>query len=392
MNRRDLIKTSFLAGCTSFLLTGCKSKKEICVSDSEIKISPKQTKTYDITAPLPFNFELIDEMNQLNSKIKKAKIKTLYNSIPLPLARELEGFHSRRGINETIKKLDDFLKYVEYSKKQGFDFVYCLNSPKPFSENDFKKRSSALFQLLDELKRAGVKKFKIANTQLLNLMVEKYPDFELQASTAFEYHNISQYANLIKNYPNIKLFDISLDENRNFAFLTSLKNKFPKVELELMLNEPCLRGCPARIAHCATLFCEYNCSKIFEKNWLEEFCKSGVVYPWNLGYYSAIGINRFKFVCSGQVRADIQNLDYLTYYLEMLENGKQDCNVKDFFTKVIKFHADNKHMKNIKLSEIKSLLPDINYFIKHGNLCSEKCGVDCFYCTECAKKIEKIII
>ncbi len=385
MKRRELLKSSFaFLGLSAVNLSGCSKQKE------EVSFLPKQTSQYSITAPLPFDFHLIDEMEELNKKLKKSKIKTLYNSLPFPLAFELEGYHSRRGVNKDIKNFDDFIKYVKYAQNKGFDFVYTLNSPKPFSRKDFRTTSKLLFNLLDRLKDSNCTKFKVSNTQMLNVLKEKYPQFELQASTSFEFHNVSQYINLVKNYPDIKTFDIAIDENRNFQFLKNLRKIFPDVELELMVNEPCLRGCPARIAHCATTFCEFNCAKIINNNPLEEFSKSGVIYPWNLEYYSALGINRFKFISSGSTRANIKNIEYLTYYLDCVENGIAKYNVKDFFEKIIKYPHD-KNLKTIALKEIIKYLPDIKYFIKSGDKCAINCTTNCSYCIEKARELKKHI-
>ncbi len=398
MNRRELLKSSlFLAGSFGTLnLSACSAKKDKTdFNRSDIlNKNLNNSKKFNITSPLPLNTQLIDELEDLNSKYKKSKITSLYNSLPFPLAVNLEGFHSRRGKNEKIKTIDDFLHFVNYAKNKGFDFTYTLNSPRPILENDFKKNSKNLFNLLDELKRADVKKIKVSNSQLLKILSEKYPNFELQASTSFEFHNLSQYVNLLKNYPNIKLIDIAIDENRNFEFLKNLKKIFPKVQLEIMVNEPCLRGCPSRIAHCASNFCEFDCMKIINKDWVEEFAKSGVIYPWNLAVYQNAGIDKFKFIASGQTRADIKNLDYLKYYLDMVENLKEiisKTTSKIFFEKILKsWHEDNK-IKDIQLSKLIPLMPDINYFLENGSKCASDCGIDCNYCIECAKKMKKVL-
>lgn len=393
MERRDLIKASIftIGALGAFSLTGCNNKTQNKQYNFKNHSPKSKIAHYNITAPLPFNYSLIDEMKELNSKFKKSKIKTLYNSIPFPLANSLETYHSRRGINKNIKTIDDFIKYVKYAKSLGFDFVYTLNSPKPFSDHDFKKTKDELFYLLDKLKDNKIDKLKISNTQLLNVLSEKYPSFELQASTAFEFHNVNQYINLLKNYPNIKLLDIAIDENRNFKFLKSLKELFPNVELELMVNEPCLRGCPSRISHCATTFCEFDCMKIIEKNWIEEFCKSGVIYPWNLDYYTDIKINRFKLISSGFVRANIENLDWLKGYLSIVEEGIENYDSEDFFKTIIKFSPNSKKIKKIALKEIVKYLPDINYFIENGDKCAQNCTTNCTYCIECAQKLREIL-
>ena len=46
-------------------------------------------------------------------------------------------------------------------------------------------------------------------------------------------------------------------------------------------------------------------------------------------------------------------------------------------------------MNTLKVKEVKKLLPNINHFIKRGNLCATECGISCNYCYMCAERIEK---
>ena len=124
------------------------------------------------------------------------------------------------------------------------------------------------------------------------------------------------------------------------------------------------------------------------------FLRTGIIYPWNLEYYSAIGINNFKYVAYG--RANYKNTAGLRAYLDCVENGIDNYSVNDLFEKLYIKYKDYNYDKNIakntKLSKIKPLLPDIRYFITHGHECATRCGVDCNYCCECARKLEKILL
>ena len=389
MKRRDLIKAGVLAGAMG-LISGCSKSASETVS-----ISPKQTDTYKFSAPMPFDYGLIDEIDELNKKLKKSKVVTLYNNLPPSLSVDYLGdfFHNSRNIlqNDKIKTIDDFCNCVKYAQDKGFHFVYTMNSPKPFSGKEFKKYEKPLFTLLNKLQDAGVKEIKVANTQLMDIL-EKNTDFNLSASTSFEYHNVSQYKNLIETYKRIKTINIAMDDNRNFLFLKELKKAFPKTDIEIMVNERgCIHGCPARISHPCSYLCRWQCTELEEKiGAIKFFFKTNVIYPWDLEYYSAIGINNFKLVCCGEEKSYIRSLEH-TDYLVCIENGIENISANDFFNKLFgKNMYLAKMPDSLKLSDIMPFLPDIRHFVKHGDKCANICDIDCTYCLDCAEKIEAL--
>ena len=192
MKRRDLIKTGLLGlGASAVAMSGCN--KEKTSQNDELKITPKQTGVYEFSVPLPFNYKTIDEIAELNKTLTKSKITTLYNSIPNPLGKKFNRWvHIERGENPDIKSYDDFFKYVDYAKSKGFEFVYLMNSPKPFSKKDFLTFKSEIAKLLNLLIKNNIKNIKVANNQVIELLNKYAPDyFNLSASCAFEFHNIS---------------------------------------------------------------------------------------------------------------------------------------------------------------------------------------------------------
>ncbi|MBQ8476231.1 hypothetical protein IJ531_04125 [bacterium] len=400
MKRRDLIKTSLLTlGASSLALSGCNNSsvsglnqnKELNVSD----IIPKQTATYEFSTPLPFNYKTIDEIIELNSGLKKSRVMSFHNNTPLPLASKFNQWvQVNRGINKSITTYDDFSKFVKYSIDNGFQFTYLMNSPKPFSEDDFKTFEYEFKYVLDLLHKIGCRDIKVANTQVADLINDITKGaFNLSVSTAFEYHNIAQYKYLFNNHGNFNLIDISNDDNQNFDLLKSFRLAFPDKKLELMINEPCIKGCPARISHISELnFCRFNCGKVKENiGSMEFFLKTGSIYPWNLEYYSALGINNFKF-CAPQLsegRANYTDTSYLRNYLRIVEEGINDTDTNTFFNGIYKAGIDIRN--NIRLSSIKDILPDIKYFIKHGYNCAKNCMAVCNYCNLCAKRLENLL-
>ena len=367
-----------------------KEAAEETANNSELKIIPKQTGIYEFSCPLPFNYKTIDEIAELNTTLKKSKVTSFYNNAPN--WNHNNWVSISRAKNDFIKTYDDFFKYVDYAHEKGFDVTYLMNSPKPFSEKDLNTFKDEFNRLLDLLIKHDVKDIKAAHCMTANLISEYTKDkFNFHASTAFEFNLVKQYEYLKDVVSNLTLIDITNGENQNFRLLKSLKDKFPKIKLELMVNESCLKGCPGRISCIAdsTSICRFLhiCRDL--KNF---FSKTAFIYPWNLEYYSALGINNFKFIASaiGNNRSNYHDVANLKAYLNCVENGIKDYTVKDLQS-ILHDSIFNSN-KNHKLSDIKPLFPDIRYFIAHGHECSYKCGVECNYCYECAKKLEKVLL
>ncbi|MBR1754007.1 hypothetical protein IJ732_04145 [bacterium] len=357
-----------------------------------------KSQVYEFSAPMPFDFDLIDELAQFNSTLKKSKIVTLFNNVPFCNDVDFnEWIQVLRGCSvEGIKTLKDFAKYVNYAQSRGFRFTYIMNSPKPMSTKDFYPFEERFDKLLNLLENIGCSEIKFANPQVAKLITEKKPDvFNFSSSTASEYHNISQYEYLTTIFPNIKMFNVSNDEIFNFKFLKNLRTKFPDKKIEIMVNEPCLRGCPARISHISSIkFYNFNCSALKRKlGILNAFFRSGFVYPWNLHYYSEMGINNFKFSAHPYLRSHFK-IDKLKNYLNCVEKGIENISLYHFFNDIFAayYSLGERYMrtpKDIMLKDVLPYLPNMEYFVKNGDKCSYNCGVDCNYCQECAKKLEK---
>ena len=394
MNRRELLKTGLLAVGGAVALSGCDAEKK-SENIENPNIIPEQTDTYKFSAPLPFNFDIIDELADFNKDLKKSKITTLYNNIPMPLAKDFNFWvQINRGENNTIKTYEDFAKYVDYAKKKGFDFCYLMNSIKPISKNDFPRFEKKFYKILDFISSIGIRKIKFSNTQVATLINEYKHKFELSSSTTAEYHNITQYQNLITNYPNINFIDMAVDENQNFPLLRNMKKMFPNVTLELMVNEMCLKGCPARISHGADYdFKVFDCMHVSEKKGMvQHFFKTGVIYPWNLEYYSAIGINNFKIVpiMNEGLRANYKNLTPLKTYITCVEKGVGDMSAYEFFNDM--YFTLIRPPKDLSLAQLIQYFPRMEKFAQYGDKCAAHCGIDCNYCPQCARKVESAIL
>ena len=142
--------------------TAPKSKKEtdksfVCnktkTSNNDNIIDTSNPKVCYFSVPMPFDTRAIDYIASINQNYKKCKISTLFNNIPNPLNKKFnEWIMVERGGNENIKSYDDFAKYAEYAKSKGFDVCFLMNSPKPFSFDDFRSYEGEYHALLDMLR------------------------------------------------------------------------------------------------------------------------------------------------------------------------------------------------------------------------------------------------
>ncbi len=405
MKRRDLIKKTALALGSTLFLSGCakKDRPEEAInqnniqtqndSSDKLEIIPKQTGTYKISAPMLFDYSAIDELAECNKKYKKTKVKTLYNSIPWPLSSNYNEWMMlcRGGKNPDIKSFQDFANYVKYSFDKGFDFCYLMNSPKAFNDIDLKNFKTDFYKLLDDLYKIGVRKIKFSNTQVAQLIRNHNPDFKLLTSTIIEYNSIIQYQGLFKQFKNIVQIGLPKDQNQNFKFIKALKKAFPNTEIEVMLNEGCLKGCFSRyscMASSYTSFYKLGC-KLCAKNPKLTFYKDGKIYPWDLGYYSALGINHFKFVSAIQ-RASDKAQPHLIEYLDVAEHGFESEYIKKHILRYFKVKNFARYIDNYSIEEIISkYYPDMRYFIKNGHECSSRCEIECNYCEDRAKELQK---
>ena len=175
-----------------------------------------------------------------------------------------------------------------------------------------------------------------------------------------------------------------------------------------MVNEGCITGCSNRLEHESVFidnnyenfdknndfsisFCKFHCSKLQKENPIFYITCANHIYPWEIEEYSKIGINKFKLNGRDSLH-DYYDSSYVVNmygkYLRGIESFKktEDVEIADF---VWNF-ACKRELKNLKVKDVKHLLPDIKYFAKKGDLCSSYCGIKCRYCYKCAEKIQKV--
>ena len=360
---------------------------------------------YEFSAPMPFEKKLIDNYLVINDKVEKSKIKSLYFALPAN-STDCSGFEQLRVYTSDLFGFEYWAEIIKYSMDKGFDFVYLLNSPKSFlSESKMLDiQLEKLDRLLTKLKSVGVYKLRVANTQLLNYIIQKYPEFKLYASTSFEYMELKQFNNFLTLFPQIVEIVPSFDVNKNFTLLKNLRTKFPCVDIELMVNEGCISGCPFRIHHFLSVptnitetymkrsslytmdYFVKTCNEYYYNNLFEQICLSNIIYPWEISEYEKIGINKFKLV--GRNDKNFNTEKYADYYLTYLKGIDDYKNIENENFRSLNHYIYGITNLNIKIKDIKKYLPNIMHFVKNGHMCASICGSQCKYCYECADNIK----
>lgn len=361
---------------------------------------------YEFSAPMPYEIENIDKLLNINNQIEKSRITSLFFSLP-STCELFTGFEQYRN-GDFNKKWSYWQSLISYCLGSGQNFIYLLNNPSRLKiENiDFEKQLEKLDFLLIELQKLGVKNLRIAEHKLMSYIEKHYHYFNIYASTSFEFKSLQEYQNFIFMHPNVKQVVPSHDTVKNFVFLHNLKKILPNMEIEIMVNEGCIQGCPNRDGHASEImdrhiiykndnalsnfyYSTFFCGEIEHNNPFFTIAKANIIYPWEIEEYSKIGINHFKLV--GRDAFSYSQEIYLNEYLLYLKGIDNINNIKNEPINTFVHHlSNNPVLKQLSVKELKNYLPNINYFKKHGELCAVNCGVKCQYCYKCAEKIKKV--
>ena len=361
----------------------------------------------EFSAPMPYTTEDIDRILDINNQVEKSAITSLYACVPRG-CELFTGFEQSRNFVFEHNDWEYWKNLIEYVLSKKCDFIYLLNSPRPLDINNskFNMYLEKLDNLLNELRKIGVKKLRVAAPQLLTYIGRNYSDFDILASTSLEYKTIWEYQNFIAFHPEVKQIVPSHDVNKNFKLLSILRKKYPDTEIEIMVNEGCLQGCPHRDLHeminidkdkiinndiCLSVgYATSFCNPIVHKYPIHSLVIGNHIFPWDIEEYSKIGINNFKLVGRDGYDNFESYIKSYTMYLKGIDDIKS---IPDYSLSDFTHHINNNPMlKQLKVKDCQKYLPDIKHFIKYGHLCASKCGIECRYCYKCAEKIQKVFL
>lgn len=350
------------------------------------------------SVPMPFDIDHINQIAHINSEVTRSRIQYMYNTLTRN-STDICGFEQTRVSDRRINCIEDMLPFIEQVHKLGIDFVYLLNSPHVMSEKEFSIKEKSLRKTLETLMREGVYDIRVCSPFLIDYIAHEYPQISIRCSTSQELYSIKQYRNLTFLYPQIVEVVPSWDQNRNFRFLSSL-HQIGNLTIELMVNEGCLSGCPFRIYHSMyepdEVKCDYprfasffksGCEKNFYHNLWKSICMSNIIYPWQITAYNEIGIYNFKLV--GRNTSSFRNGEYINIYRDYLL-GVDDIRLIENvpFSVFSNYLMNHPLLRGITVSDVRHMLPDIEYFRSGKTVCTSDCETDCHYCAALAEKLQ----
>lgn len=224
------------------------------------------------------------------------KVSELYGAVSGEIVR-----HGRT--REAVKNIsrEEAVVFRNYLENMGLGFIYLLNAPFNFDES--KETRMQLEEYLDWIvNELGPTAVTISSHDLAEFVRERYESLKIYVSTIAAVANIEDYNKWLDIDPSRIV--LQYDQNRNWKNLALLAKhaETAGAEIELMLNESCLRNCINRQRHYNALgatnegkdrpfLTTCNSRKIL---YPYEYLKSNYIRPEDMHIYEEMGIKRFK--------------------------------------------------------------------------------------------------
>ncbi|PXV95938.1 collagenase-like PrtC family protease [Lachnotalea glycerini] len=242
-----------------------------------------------LTVPCQWNLESIKRIVGLRQS-NGIHIGEMYGALSngiTPQGRSLAIAHNTTKENALqIKRILD---------EHNISFAYLINTPIEIESCRF--LDEELEWIINEFKADSL---TISSKELMQYIRKRYPDIRINVSTIAGIKTIED----VKSYLSISPAKIIAhhDLNRNFKDLRKVLDyvKNNNMQLELMVNESCLRRCPYREQHYNELGMGNDDRKFHEKcNLIKiqnpyQLLMANFIRPEDLYVYESLGVNLFK--------------------------------------------------------------------------------------------------
>lgn len=277
--------------------------------------------------PAIFDKKYIDELKTLNERYENSQIIETYGCLPYD-----EIGSSRVGTQLPQINYQDLKEYISYSKSNGIDFNYIMNTTCHGDLSNV-ELNSLLHKQIELLKKLGVDNITVGTPYLMEFLKRNYPEIKVVASINMCPSSVSQILQLKEM--GVKRIVLDRNINRNIHLLKSIKQSCD-MDFELLANSLCLPFCIMHQYH-------NNLNSHFSKDTEEGFVQcypyakcfstyisnpilmlcSGWIRPEDLKLYTKIGIDKFKIDGRG-IPSDI-----ILSVLEPYMNEKYEGNLFD---------------------------------------------------------------
>lgn len=246
-------------------------------------------KKTELTIPCQWDLNEIKKIISQNAE-QKIKITEMYGALSdgnTPQGRSVSISHKSSKENALLVK--------EYLLQKGIKFAYLINTP--LDLNKYQGLEEELDWIINVFKADSI---TVSSLDLMRFIRNKYPKMSINVSTIAGIKTVLDVQKYLQIGPNKIIAHHDL--NRNFAELTKIMTYLHKhnINMEIMVNESCLRRCPYREAHYYSLGkgeddrkYHKKCNRIkFENPY--QILMSNFIRPEDLTLYEDMGISMFK--------------------------------------------------------------------------------------------------
>lgn len=307
---------------------------------------------------------------------------------------------------------------------QGLKFNYLLNSNCLGNQELSFQTQKQISKLLDWLCDIAVDSVTVSMPYILLFIKKNYPNFKICVSTMANVDcpdKAKFWEDLGAN--KITLYEVTV--NRNFELINKIRKKV-RCQLQLIVNNGCLRDCPSTVCHSllgSHSSQEKHISKGFAIDFYMIMCgydklkdpvnliSADWIRPEDICYYEDLGIDWIKIVNRGLSTCALKNIinaytqrKYKGNLLDLLPSPSKSINYgKSHIPHLFKFFFHPFLINIFKLPKIKKVFSNIEniFYIDNNKLngflvslqdknCISKLCNDCNWCKKIADEVIKI--
>lgn len=266
------------------------------------------------------------------------------------------------------KKVDNLIKYCS---SLWIETILLFNWVVTSSEDFSKETLKILLTYIEHCIKNWLTSITISNMLYLKILKAKFPNIKYYSSVNARVKNLEHALYLKMLW--VDVITIDRDINRNIELIKQIQKR-TWLEIQLMLNEPCLKNCPFRSTHFEMV--AFNSEKIFWMEFEDFTCypmiKNNKKMIFRIPFIRPEDLIHFDWIVKHYklVNRDASNKK-IRFMLDSYISWKYEWNIMDLFDLEKTQYISQLNIDNKKLN-------DLDFFNKIKN-----CIWDCDSCNIC---------
>ena len=305
----------------------------------------------------------------------KNNISTVYFAAPESIGPSWRSLHQEDDYEQQIIKL------ICTCKKYNIWTILTFNATSEWIKTGDKDHMLQLISYIKKLEKIGLKSVSLTNLLYVKFIKKSVPNIQIYSSVNCYLKNVEQALYFKKLW--VDILTIDRDINRDLQLIKQIKQR-SWLEIQVMLNEWCIKNCPFRNTHFNiiasgvednlenqkkwkyNLVERFSCTPILAENKRIIF-RMPIIRPEDLGYYDGIA-DYYKLVTRG---LDTKKINQ---FMQAYTDWYYHWNLLDIIDmSIIDYQNYVPFIDNDKLT-------DLHYFED-----LQTCPGDCDTCTNCDK-------